>query len=144
MDHLREGIGLRGYAQKDPIVEYKREGFTIFEEMLKTFTSDVLQKLFRVEVEEKKAMPLQPMHRAQPMTMSRSFATAGAGNEAARSMAPQSGGRSLPGGTLPGMGRPASQPMPPTGAVQRAEPKVGRNDPCPCGSGKKYKKCHGN
>ncbi|KAB2842306.1 preprotein translocase subunit SecA [bacterium] len=140
MDHLREGIGLRGYAQKDPIVEYKREGFEIFEQMLQTFTSDVLQKLFRVQVEEKQAMPLQAMQRPQPMTMSRSFAQA----QRPQAAAPQPAARPMPGGVLPGMGRPAPQPAaPPTGSVQRAEPKVGRNDPCPCGSGKKYKKCHG-
>jgi len=145
MDHLREGIGLRGYAQKDPIVEYKREGFAIFEQMLQTFTSDVLQKLFRVQVEEKQAMPLQAMQRAQPMTMSRSFAPTGAAAQAPRPQpAAQPPPRPMPGGVLPGMGRPAPQPVaPPTGSVQRAEPKVGRNDPCPCGSGKKYKKCHG-
>ncbi|HKY62555.1 MAG TPA: preprotein translocase subunit SecA, partial [bacterium] len=59
MDHLREGIGLRGYAQKDPIVEYKREGFAIFETMIQTFSTDVLQKLFRVEVEENKVVQIQ-------------------------------------------------------------------------------------
>lgn len=152
MDHLREGIGLRGYAQKDPIVEYKREGFEIFEQMLQTFTNDVLQKLFRVQVEEKQEMPIQAQ-RPQPMMMSRSFAGAGAAAAGANpqtspaSTPAQAAPRPMPGGVLPGMGRPAPRPQPqvaaPTGAVQRVEPKVGRNDPCPCGSGKKYKKCHG-
>ncbi|MCE9624057.1 MAG: preprotein translocase subunit SecA [Deltaproteobacteria bacterium] len=143
MDHLREGIGLRGYAQKDPIVEYKREGFSMFEQMMQTFTADVLQKLFRVEVEQSNTVPIQQFQRAQPMTMSRSFATASEPKEGVRpATAPAA--RALPGAPLPGMGRPSPQAAPPpTGAVQRNEPKVGRNDLCPCGSGKKFKKCHG-
>ncbi len=147
MDHLREGIGLRGYAQKDPIVEYKREGFEIFNNMIETFSTDTLQKLFRVEVEENKVVQIQQPLRAQPMVMGRSFAGAAASAAAASARqapagAPQA--RALPGTgpTLPGMGAPAAQPSV-SGAVQRQDPKVGRNDPCPCGSGKKYKKCHG-
>jgi len=142
MDHLREGIGLRGYAQQDPIVEYKREGFSMFEQMMQTFNSDVLQKLFRVEIEQDQALPVAPVQRAQPITMSRSFANASP-NSAARSAQAAPAQRALPGGPLPGMGRPDPQASAPTGSVQRQEPKVGRNDPCPCGSGKKYKKCHG-
>ncbi len=136
MDHLREGIGLRGYAQKDPIVEYKREGYAMFEEMMQTFTHDVLQKLFRVEIEESKVIPMQQAQRNVPLRMSRSFA-----NEADQGQAQAAAGG---GGSFSGMrqGRPAGPPPPPT-PVHREGPKVGRNDPCPCGSGKKYKKCHG-
>ncbi len=146
MDHLREGIGLRGYAQKDPIVEYKREGFAMFEQMMQTFNNDVLQKVFRVEVEESQAVAVAPMQRAQPMTMSRSFAPTASPAARPAQAAPQAASAPLPlpGGTLPGMGRPAPQPVQPTGSIQRQDPKVGRNDPCPCGSGKKYKKCHGS
>ncbi len=144
MDHLREGIGLRGYAQQDPIVEYKREGFSMFEQMMQTFNNDVLQKLFRVEIEQDQALPVAPMQRAQPMTMSRSFANATPPQGVRPAQAAPQAASPLAGGTLPGMGRPAPQATPPpTGSVQRQEPKVGRNDPCPCGSGKKYKKCHG-
>ncbi|MFO1464814.1 MAG: preprotein translocase subunit SecA [bacterium] len=146
MDHLREGIGLRGYAQKDPIVEYKREGFAMFEQMMQTFNNDVLQKVFRVEVEESQAVAVAPMQRAQPMTMSRSFAPIASPAARPAQAAPQAAATPLPlpGGTLPGMGRPAPQAVQPTGSIQRQDPKVGRNDPCPCGSGKKYKKCHGS
>src|SRR5262249_30282784 len=95
MDHLREGIGLRGYAQKDPIVEYKREGFAMFEEMMQTFTADVLQKLFRVEVEENKVIPIQ-QPRAQPMMMSRSFANVAAAAGGAKAVAAPSGAATSP------------------------------------------------
>jgi preprotein translocase subunit SecA len=134
MDHLREGIGLRGYAQKDPIVEYKREGFAMFEQMIDTFAEDVVQKLFRVQVEEKKVIPLET-RRAQPMTMSRSFAMGGGGT----------GSISPPIANNPQVAAARGVNPPPTvtGTVHRQTPKVGRNDPCPCGSGKKYKKCHG-
>ena len=135
MDHLREGIGLRGYAQKDPIVEYKREGFEIFEEMLQTFTTDILQKLFRVEVAPASSAQLQatpaqaqtPLQ-AQPITNRPPAPTMTASRPA-----------------TPAFGNPARQSSQTqiSGAVQNQGPKLGRNDPCFCGSGKKFKKCHG-
>jgi preprotein translocase subunit SecA len=139
MDHLREGVGLRGYAQIDPIIAYKREGYAMFEGMIRAFEEDVLQKLFRVEVEEQKVIPMQ-VGRAQPMreshadtmAFSRQFAQPAARRQSA------SGG----GGPPSPMGGPPQVPSA-TGTIQRNAPKVGRNDPCPCGSGKKYKKCHG-
>jgi preprotein translocase subunit SecA len=135
MDHLREGIGLRGYAQKDPIIEYKREGYAMFEEMMGTFMTDVLQKLFRVELAENQQPVALEARRAQPMMMGRGFA------RTAESPAPAmaAAGSAAPG--LPG-GRPAA-PARPVQPVQHQGPKLGRNDPCYCGSGKKYKKCHG-
>ena len=115
MDHLREGIGLRGYAQKDPVVEYKREGFAMFETMMQQFSEDSLEKLFRVQVEEKTAPPvLEEKRRLQPLQMGR--------------------------GNLAGE-RPQKEKV--SAPVHREVEKVGRNDSCPCGSGKKYKKCHG-
>jgi preprotein translocase subunit SecA len=114
MDHLRDGIGLRGYGQKDPLIEYKKEGYDLFAGMMERIKSDALERLFRVQAVQKEggtqATPPSPpvISRPQPkLTLNR-------GEEPA---APQT--------------------------VQRAEDKVGRNDPCPCGSGKKYKKCHG-
>lgn len=108
MDHLKEGVGLRGYGQKDPLVEYKKEGFTLFKLMDQTVKSDVITKLFRVEItREEQVEQLQP--KEQEMNFFH-------GDEASK-----------------GVREPA----------QRDEEKVGRNDPCPCGSGKKYKKCHG-
>jgi len=109
MDHLKEGVGLRGYGQKDPLVEYKKEGFTLFKLMDEQVKTDVISKLYRVEIQENSEAPeLQP-RKQQPMT----FTHGGDGDS--------------------GSQEPA----------KRDDNKVGRNDPCPCGSGKKYKKCHG-
>ena len=111
MDHLRDGIGLRGYGQKDPLIEYKREGYDLFAGMMERIKSDTIERLFFVQAvrEGERTAPPPPMvSRPQPkLTLNR-------GEE------------------------PASAPT-----VHRSDDKVGRNDPCPCGSGKKYKKCHG-
>ncbi len=112
MDHLRDGIGLRGYGQKDPLIEYKREGYDLFAGMMQRIKSDALERLFRVQAvrgETANAPPPPPLlSRPQPkLTLNR-----------------------------------GDEPTVPQ-TVQRAVNKVGRNDPCPCGSGKKYKKCHG-
>ncbi len=110
MDHLREGIGLRGYAQRDPLHEYKREGFEMFSSLIDRLSYDVCEKLFRVQpVSETDMERLERKRRneQQRMTLSR-------GEEEA-----------------------SKKP------VKRHDKKVGRNDPCPCGSGKKYKRCCG-
>jgi preprotein translocase subunit SecA len=107
IDHLKEGVGLRGYAQKDPLVEYKKEGFALFQMMDEQVKTDVICKLFRVQVtREEQVEEMQP--KSQPMQFLH-------GSEEEQTAAP----------------------------VKRDDDKVGRNDPCPCGSGKKYKKCHG-
>ncbi|HEX5645704.1 MAG TPA: preprotein translocase subunit SecA [Nitrospira sp.] len=114
MDHLRDGIGLRGYGQKDPLIEYKREGFDLFAGMMERVKSDTLDRLFHVQAVRQEgpqeATPPSPViSRPQPkLTLSHGEET-------------------------------VSTPAP----AQRSDAKVGRNDPCPCGSGKKYKKCHG-
>jgi preprotein translocase subunit SecA len=110
MDHLREGIGLRGYAQRDPLHEYKREGFDMFSSLINRLSYDVCEKLFRVQpVSETDMERLEKRRRAeqQRMTLSR------------------------------GEEEDSKKP------VKRHDKKVGRNDPCPCGSGKKYKRCCG-
>ena len=111
MDHLRDGIGLRGYGQKDPLIEYKREGYDLFAGMMERIKSDTIERLFLVQAVregERSAPPPPVLSRPQPkLTLNR-------GEE------------------------PVSAPT-----VHRTDDKVGRNDPCPCGSGKKYKKCHG-
>lgn len=111
MDHLKEGIGLRGYAQRDPLREYQKEGYELFVVLTQRIRSEALEKLFRVQVAPE---PAQEASRrpAQRLTLGRG-----------------------------GMGGQQSAQEPKT--VRRAGQKIGRNDPCPCGSGKKYKKCCG-
>jgi preprotein translocase subunit SecA len=126
MDGLKEGIGLRAYGQVDPLVEYKNEGFAMFEEMMNRIQDDALEFLFKVQVisrEEPKgvfdSVPQQMIHRDIGSLASRAaFAAEGQSPQASPQDAKQA-------------------------PVEREAPKVGRNDPCPCGSGKKYKKCCG-
>jgi preprotein translocase subunit SecA len=116
MEALREGIHLRGYGQKDPKQEYKKEGFVIFGDMMGNINRNVCQKLFHIQVRrEESETAAQNLEKKRPRKVI------------------ESGG---------GTAAPASAPEEPQ-PMRRAEPKVGRNDPCPCGSGKKYKKCHG-
>jgi preprotein translocase subunit SecA len=119
LDHLKEGIGMRAYGQRDPLVEYKRESFELFQEMMERVEDQVVQYLYRVEL----VQPPQERRR-QPVRVreSKAEATALQGERREAQHSPTAG--------------------PPT-TVRRSTPKVGRNDPCPCGSGKKYKKCHG-
>jgi len=106
MDHLKEGIGLRGYGQKDPLVEYKKEGFEMFSAMIDRIKNDMVEHFFRVRFRKESVPVSQPAAPAKRLLLNR-------GEE--------------------GVARPQ----------QRVEKKVGRNEECPCGSGKKYKKCHG-
>ncbi|MFW6179563.1 MAG: SEC-C metal-binding domain-containing protein, partial [Desulfohalobiaceae bacterium] len=109
MDHLKEGIGLRGYGQKDPKQEYKREGFELFQELLYLIKENTLKGLCHIRLREVSQEQLQ--HEEQPQELQ------------------LSGGQQEESAT--------KQPY------KRKDPKVGRNDPCPCGSGRKYKKCCG-
>jgi len=118
MDHLKEGIGLRGYGQKDPLVEYKREGFDMFSAMVERIESESLQYLFRVQLqpaEREEAAPAPKAERPRP--------------EARRSAVKGQVSSSLATSVLEGGGSGSR--------------KIGRNEPCVCGSGKKYKKCCG-
>jgi preprotein translocase subunit SecA len=119
MDHLRDGIGLRGYGQKDPLIEYKKEGYDLFAGMMQRIKSDALERLFRVQAVRQEAPPEQQQAAPPPPP-------------------PPVIARPQPTLTL-NRGEAAEAPK----TVERADDKVGRNDPCPCGSGKKYKKCHG-
>ena len=148
LDHLKEGIGLRGYGQRDPLVEYKRESFALFQDMKARIEEEMVRYLFwlRPVLNEQEAqVPRPAARRTTPITMNNPAAEAvpafaGAGRAAA---APASA-RQAPtafGGAAPRPTRIGGDDVVKT--VRREEPKVGRNDPCPCGSGKKYKKCHG-
>ncbi|WP_018411707.1 preprotein translocase subunit SecA [Methyloversatilis thermotolerans] len=126
LDHLRQGIHLRGYAQKNPKQEYKREAFELFETLLDQVRAEVTRVLLNVEIRSPEQIedsePTPPPVDAMRFTHA-DFDPAMAGEDV-DPLAPPAGGNA------------AATPMP-------AYPKVGRNDPCPCGSGKKYKQCHG-
>ncbi|MBE3669585.1 preprotein translocase subunit SecA [Vibrio navarrensis] len=123
MDHLRQGIHLRGYAQKNPKQEYKRESFELFEGLLETLKSDVIMILSKVRVQQQEEVErMEAQRRAQA-------------EEAARRAQAQHAAADNP--LAEGDEHVSHQP------AVRDERKVGRNEPCPCGSGKKYKQCHG-
>ncbi|HRN78317.1 MAG TPA: preprotein translocase subunit SecA [Candidatus Dependentiae bacterium] len=108
LDHLKEGIGLRGWGQKNPLIEYKREAFDMFREMLSDIYKDVVRHIFRLKVDQFDERELEEKREKELDEL-----------------------------------RMISSETGPAEPAQRAEDKIGRNDPCPCGSGKKYKKCCG-
>jgi len=114
IDQLKEGIGLRGYGQKDPRIEYQKEAYQMFLEMLERIKKDTVEKLFAVQIAKEEEVKEMKAERKQTFILSRGEAAQSAGGE-----------------TEDGKGV----------TVRREGKKVGRNDPCPCGSGKKYKKC---
>jgi len=117
LDHLKQGIGLVGYGQKDPLVEYKKESFDMFQAMLDRIDTFTIRSLFNLQIVEEQPPEVLRQKRGprRPLTF-----------------------------TGPNQGAaPAGEEAGKTKTIVRSEPKVGRNDPCPCGSGKKYKKCHG-
>ena len=144
MDGLREGIGLRAYGQRDPLVEYKREAYNLFMDLMDRIYDEIANSMFRSATSlgamEGFFQSLQGMQVHQEVSaLSAAAATATA--TASAQGAPPSGMGAPP----PGMGAPppGMEPPKPAVPVRRDVPKVGRNDPCPCGSGRKYKKCCG-
>ncbi len=136
LDHLKEGIGLRGYGQRDPLVEYKKESFTLFQAMKDRIDDETVRYLWRLRpvVAEGGGAPAPPRpapRQAPPLTLS------GGSSSASPASAPRgaSAGPPMPART----GGDDAEVKP----FKRDEPKIGRNDPCWCGSGKKFKKCHG-
>ena len=180
MDHLKEGIGLRGYAQQDPLVAYKRESFEMFEGMMMRFQEDTARHLFRMQIIGPDGTPIESADQL-------AHAQAQVAAITAQTQAQQQLGQGNPANALPqsapaqNINTPARPPAPVSNrapsttidalerefqkkkqreleqarsvstataetngsAPRRTGEKVGRNDPCPCGSGKKYKKCHG-
>ena len=141
MDHLKEGIGLRGYAQHDPLVEYKKESFDMFEEMMQRFQEDTVRYLFHMQIMEAPSPSSTPAptgdgNGSQPPPPPRRRAATSVDDIEAQFQRRKK--RELEQARMAGASQ-ASAPQ----TVVRGSAKVGRNDPCPCGSGKKYKKCHG-
>jgi preprotein translocase subunit SecA len=149
MDALREGIGLQGYGQKDPKKEYKRIGFDMFREMMDRIQANTVTKLFRVQIQREEEQVPQLHHKERQMeehgVANKSDEEAVEQDTAERQTAAQrkrvarGGGRAQGAQAARGGDGDGARAEP----VRRDRPKVGRNDPCPCGSGKKYKKCHG-
>ena len=148
LDHLKEGIGLRGYGQRDPLVEYKKESFELFQAMQGRVEEDMVRYLWRIRpviqtASEDAPPPPPPVPVRQPPKRPQQLTISG-GSSSATSLPP-------PRASASSSGVPGGAPKPArTGGddalvktVRRDEPKIGRNDPCWCGSGKKFKKCHG-
>jgi len=144
MDHLKEGIGLRGYGQHDPLVEYKRESFDMFEDMMRRFQEETARYLYLMQILERPAeMAAQPTGAPQAVP-----GGDGNGSRAPRHVSTsvdeieeafqRKKRRELEQARMAGSGD-----LQPVQQVVRGQAKIGRNDPCPCGSGKKYKKCCG-
>jgi preprotein translocase subunit SecA len=131
MDQLKEGIGLRAYAQKDPLLEYKKEGFQLFQAMIVSTENEVVEFLFRVQVVDESQLKRKQYASDKTREIRPEFSL------------PQASGEEP---VLPMDQREMYTNSPEGSRVEtyrREQPKVGRNDLCPCGSGKKYKKCHG-
>jgi preprotein translocase subunit SecA len=158
MDYLREGIHLRGFAQIDPLVAYKNEGFSMFEELMAGIWSEFARVIFHLEVNVEPAAETQPAPaeaapagiqysgggQEQPSAIAEARAEASAGGVATGSAAAASGAERGNGDGASPVSPAGTHRDATTGAVVKDEQaKIGRNDPCWCGSGKKYKKCHG-
>jgi preprotein translocase subunit SecA len=155
MDHLRDGIGLRGYGQRDPKKEYQREGFDMYLEMVQSVKSSVTLGMFTVErareedlqrleeqrrqATEKRQQAIRATHEDESQAAAGRQAQGGLSRQARRAAARR--GRRA-GGAVAGAPPPADQAAAQQATVKRERPKLGRNDPCYCGSGKKYKNCH--
>ncbi len=157
MDYLREGIHLRGFAQIDPLVAYKNEGYTMFQELMASIWEEFARVIFHVEVNVE---PAQAQEMFEPEEAPRGVQYSGGGEEQPSAIADARSQAAAGGAAAATAAAAASQddagngaqPATPegthrdatTGAVVKDEhAKLGRNDPCWCGSGKKYKKCHG-
>jgi preprotein translocase subunit SecA len=140
LDHLRQVIGLRGYGQRDPLNEYKAEAFSLFEAMSQSLREAVTGQLMRVEIQaspppQPGPLPAMEAHKADPMTGEDEMALAAAG---AQTLAQHGIGSAAAGAAVGALEAPPRNPKDPT-----SWGKVGRNEVCPCGSGKKFKHCHG-
>jgi len=137
MDHLRQGIHLRGYAQKNPKQEYKREAFDLFQAMMNQIQNELVRVLSTLELRRDDAVERLERQREEEARRQA---------EQMRTQTPEMGSRGVPreqvGGQQGGQGGGQGQPAP-AQPFKREGPKLGRNDPCWCGSGKKYKHCHG-
>jgi preprotein translocase subunit SecA len=139
MDYLRQGIHLRGYAQKNPKQEYKREAFDMFGTMLDQVKHSVISIVSRAQLRSEQDVEAVEEQRSSATRMQFRHAEAQSAISGPASAAPGN----LAGAASPGQLAAAQQSAEPVAPFVRTDRKVGRNEPCPCGSGKKYKRCHG-
>jgi preprotein translocase subunit SecA len=147
LDHLKEGIGLRGYGQRDPLVEYKRESFDLFQAMKERVDEETVRYLWwlRPVISEEGPTPVaarRPAPRRSPLILNDPGEPASAFDAPRPQQAFSTSSASAATSTARRPARVGGDDAA-VKTIRRDEPKVGRNDPCPCGSGKKYKKCHG-
>jgi len=147
LEHLRQVIGLRGYGQRDPLNEYKAEAFTLFESMSQSLREAVTAQLMRIEVmpapppeQQPAALPAMQAHKIDPLTGEDEMALALAGGETLARQGIVRASAADIGGTV-AAGVAQAEPRNPKDPTSWG--KVGRNEACPCGSGKKFKHCHG-
>ena len=149
MDYLREGIHLRGFAQRDPLVEYKNEAFTFFRELMNSIWADFVKYIFHVEVEIAPAEAEMAFTPSSRSSSTRGLSYTGGGQDQPSALYGGGEAVGVPAGVAAGaegadgMEEVAALPEVETRTVDDRD-KVGRNDPCWCGSGKKFKKCHGS
>jgi preprotein translocase subunit SecA len=153
LDHLKEGIGLRGYGQKDPLVEFKKEAFILFEDMMARIDNETVRYLYHVQIQQGEPPTGQQKQAPAEVQRPRQSPQTAIASAAARADAPSAAPAQLPDFARAMERRQLRQQRDlqyQTGAAQAEAPKpvksgakVGRNEACPCGSGKKYKKCHG-
>jgi preprotein translocase subunit SecA len=141
MDYLREGIHLRGFAQRDPLVEYKNEGFGLFRDLMNSIWEDFGRYIFHVQVEIEPAQAGPGLSRSTQTRRASSLTYTGGGPEQPSALDDAAEQAGVAAGVMEGP-EVAALPEVETRHLDEHE-KIGRNDPCWCGSGKKYKKCHG-
>jgi preprotein translocase subunit SecA len=141
LDQLRNAIQYRAYGQRDPLVEYKQEAFTMFEDLMRDIHASFTERFLKIQVSAEPQRPMAPPpppRPAAPATGADDMFAPDARQAQAAPLPPPSVGPRLP---APPMLTTNRGPLAPSSTT--TQPEVGRNDPCPCGSGKKYKKCHG-
>src|SRR5437879_10020083 len=143
LDHLKEGIGLRGYGQRDPLVEYKKESFALFQAMKERVDEEIVRYLWwlRPILSEEAPQVRRAAPRRAPLIMNHPSSESATASVFGAPRSAATATQAPPRASGPQPARVGGDDIVKT--VRREEPKVGRNDPCPCGSGKKYKKCHG-
>ena len=132
MDQLKGGVGLRSYGQRDPLIEYKREGYEMFQMMFSSISEEVVEIIFKVQPLHGPAR-VRGVFDSLPQNFVHDEVSSFSGDTAPQAGVPE-----------PPQHQPPQTQSPPEQPYQKSGPKVGRNDPCPCGSGKKYKKCCGS